>query len=254
MAIHDEFVFVVNTAADTLDVIDSATRQIVRLIAVGLQPVSVAVRPDGREAWVANHVSDSVSVIDIAAGSTTQFAVVATIQDFDPLTKSTRFDEPVGIAFAESATGGFKAYVALSSENRIAVIDAASRMVTSHLEIPAQDPRAMAVRNGRLYVAAFESNNQTQLSGGRGDAIDGDLVTFDAWEHSIFNNNVLSLGAVLDIIKHPEVPDRDLFVFDTTNDQLVETVSGVGTLLYGLAVDNSGRVFVTQTDAHVSRS
>lgn len=249
VAIHDEFVFVVNTAADTLDVIDSATRQIVRRIAVGLQPVSVAVRPDGREAWVANHVSDSVSVIDIAAGSTTQFAVVATIQDFDPLTKSTRFDEPVGIAFAESATGGFKAYVALSSENRIAVIDAASRMVTSHLEIPAQDPRAMAVRNGRLYVAAFESNNQTQLSGGRGDAIDGDLVTFDAWEHSIFNNNVLSLGAVLDIIKHPEVPDRDLFVFDTTNDQLVETVSGVGTLLYGLAVDNSGRVFVTQTDA-----
>lgn len=249
IALADGLVLVANTAADTVDVIDATTRQIVRRINVGLQPVSVAVRPDGREAWVANHISDSVSVIDLAADSPTRFTVVATIQDFDPLTKATRFDEPVGIAFAESAGVGFKAYVALSSENRIAVIDAASRTITSHLEIPAQDPRAIAVRDGRLYVAAFESNNQTQLSGGRGDAIDGDLVTFDAWEHSIRHNNVLSLGAVLDIIKHPEMPDRDLFVFDTASDELVETATGLGTLLYGLAVDDAGRVFITQTDA-----
>lgn len=249
IAVTGGVVLVANTAADTVDVIDATTRQIVRRINVGLQPVSVAVRPDGREAWVANHVSDSVSVIDLAAESPTRFAVVATIQDFDPLTKATRFDEPVGIAFAEKTDGSLKAYVALSSENRIAVIDVARREVSGHLEIPAQDPRAIAVRNGRLYVAAFESNNQTQLSGGRGDKIDGDLVTFDAWEHSIRNNNVLSLGAVLDIIKHPEMPDRDLFVFDTASDELVETVSGLGTLLYGLAVDEAGRVFITQTDA-----
>jgi YVTN family beta-propeller protein len=242
-------VFVANTPADTLDVIDATTRQIVKRISVGLQPVSVAVRPDGQEVWVSNHVSDSVSVIDVAPESPTRFVVVATIQDFDPLTKATRFDEPVGIAFAETDDTATKAYVALSSENQIAIIDVASRSVTGRLQIPAQDPRAIAVRNGRLYVAAFESHNQTQLSGGRGDKIDGDLVTFDAWHHSIFNNNVLSIGHAIDIVKHPDVPDRDLFVFDTADDSLVETVTGLGTLLYGLAVDDAGRVFLAQTDA-----
>ena len=74
-------------------------------------------------------------------------------------------------------------------------------------------------------------------------------MTFDAWEHSIQNNNVLSIGHVLDIVRHPEVPDRDLFVFDTTNDELVRTVSSLGTLLYGLTVGTDGRVFIAQTDA-----
>ena len=74
-------------------------------------------------------------------------------------------------------------------------------------------------------------------------------MTFDAWEHSIKNNNVLSLGHVVDIVKHPKVPDRDLFVFDTKTDQLIETVSTLGTLLYGLAVDSKGRAFIAQTDA-----
>ena len=62
-------------------------------------------------------------------------------------------------------------------------------------------------------------------------------------------NNVLSLGHVTDIVKHPDVPDRDLFVFDTKTDELVETVDTLGTLLYGLTVDSKGRVFITQTDA-----
>lgn len=97
-------------------------------------------------------------------------------------------------------------------------------------------------------MAPFESHNRTQLSGGRGEP-DGDLVTFDAWEHSIRHNNVLSLGSVVDIIKHPDVPDRDLFVFDIATDELVETIHGLGTLLYGLAVDHDGRVFLAQTDA-----
>ena len=101
----------------------------------------------------------------------TYLQIVATIQDFDPKTKSTRFDEPVGIAFA----GNKKAYVALSSENEVAVIDVPSRSISKRLKIPAQDPRAIVVRNERLYVVPFEPNNKTQLSGGRGEeGIKGD--------------------------------------------------------------------------------
>lgn len=245
IAVHGERVFVVNTPSDTVDVIDAETKAIVRRIDVGIDPVSIAVRPDGKEVWVANHVSDSVSVIDNDPDNPTYLHVIATIQDFDPETKATRFDEPVGIAFA----GSNKAYVALSSENEIAVIDVPSRKITKRLTITAQDPRAIAVRGDRLYVIPFESNNQTQLSGGRKQDIDGDLVTFDIWEHSIHHNNVLSLGHVTDIVKHPRVPDRDLYVFDTKSDKLVETVDTLGTLLYGLAVDSKGRVFIAQTDA-----
>ena len=210
---------------------------------MGIDPVSLAVRPDGKEVWVSNHVSDSVSVIDNDSASPTFLHVIATVQDFDAKTKATRFDEPVGIAFA----GNEKAYVALSSENQIAVIDVATKKVARRLTIPAQDPRAIKVHGDRLYVIPFESNNKTQLSGG--SKIDGDLVTFNAWEHSIRVNNVLSLGHVVDIVKHPEVPDKDLFVFDTKTDELVQTVDTLGTLLYGMAVDSMGRVFITQADA-----
>ena len=244
IAIHDGRVFVVNTPSDTVDVIDSANRKLVARISVGVDPVSIAVRPDGKEFWVSNHVSDSVSVVDNDPSSPTYLTVIATVQDFDAETKATRFDEPVGIAFASND----KAYVALSTENQIAVVNVVSRTIDKRLTITAQDPRAIAVRGNRLYVLPFESNNQTQLSGGTG-RIDGDLVTFNAFQHAIANNNVLSIGAVLDIIKHPKVPDRDLYVFDTTTDELVEVVDTVGTLLYGLTIDSKGQVFVAQTDA-----
>ncbi|MEO1619284.1 MAG: hypothetical protein AAFV88_25850, partial [Planctomycetota bacterium] len=244
IAISGNRVFVANTPADSVDVVDAETRQLTHRIPVGVDPVSIAVRPDGKEVWVSNHVSDSVNVIDIDLASPTYLHVVATIQEFDSK-RATTFDEPVGIAFASND----KAYVALSSGNQIAIVDVNSRQVTKRLTIPAQDPRAITVRNGKLFVIPFESNNKTQLSGGRREDIDGDLVTFDAWEHSIIHNNVLSLGHVVDIVKHPEVPDRDLFVFDTETDELIETIDSLGTLLYGLTVASDGTVFVAQTDA-----
>ncbi|REJ65128.1 MAG: hypothetical protein DWQ31_19145 [Planctomycetota bacterium] len=244
LAVLDDRVFVVNTPADTVDVIDGKSRRVVARVPVGIDPVSIAIRPDGKEAWVSNHVSDSVSVIDTDPASTTYLRVVATIQAFDLNTRATRFDEPVGIAFASNE----KAYVALSSENEIAVVDVPSRQITRRLSITAQDPRAIAVRGDRLYVIPFESNNQSQLSGGTGE-IDGQLVTFDAHEHSVANNNVLSIGHVTDIVKHPRVPDRDLYIIDTRTDRLIKTVDTLGTLLYGLTVDSQGRVYIAQTDA-----
>lgn len=240
-----DLVLVANTPAATVDVIDSKTNKLTNRIPVGIDPVGIAVRPDGMEAWVANHVSDSISVIDTRPESPTYLQVIATVQDYDRRTKATRFDEPVGIAFASNA----KAYVSLSSENQIAVIDVQRRRVIKHLPIKAQDPRSIAVQGNRLFVIPFESNNQTQLSGGSKDKIDGNLVTFDAWEHSVINNNVLSIGHVVDIVKHPRVPDRDLFVFDTQTDELVATVNTLGTLLYGLAVSSNGTAFIAQTDA-----
>lgn len=242
IAFHAGQVFVVNTPADTLDVIDAATARVTARIPTGIDPVSVRVRPDGREIWVSNHLSDSVSVIDNDPESPTYLSVVATIQDIDLEKKSTRFDEPVGIAFANNE----KAYVALSSTNRIAVIDVASRKATRYLRIPAQEPRAMEVRGGRLYVTPFESNNQTQLSGGKPGDLDGKLVTFDARKLAgAFD----SVGFTVDVVKQPKIPDRDLFIFDTRTDKLVSTVETLGTSLFGLTVDAAGNIYVANTDA-----
>ena len=242
IAVHANNVFAVNTPADTLDIIDTVSEQIVTRIPTGIDPVSVRVRPDGKEIWVSNHISDSVSVIDNDPTSATYHSVIATIQDIDLQKKSTRFNEPVGIAFASNA----KAYVALSSSNQIAVIDVASRKVTKHLKITSQEPRAITVRNGKLYVLPFESNNQTQLSGGKEEDIDGELVTFDARKLAgAFD----SAGFIVDVVKNAKIPDRDLYIFDTETDELLETVDSLGTNLFGLAVDDADNVFIANTDA-----
>ena len=209
---HNGYVFVVNTQSDTLDIINADQDQIVSRITTGIDPVSVVVRPDGKEIWVSNHISDSISVIDNDPKSSTYHSIIATIQEMDLEKKTTRFDEPVGIAFASNE----KAYVALSSNNEIAVINVKKRRVTKRIKITAQEPRAIRVKNDKLYVIPFESNNRTQLSGGVGKSHDGDLVTFDARKlASAFD----SVGFTVDVIKHPEVPDKDLFIFDTVSEK-----------------------------------
>lgn len=246
-------VYVANTTSNTIDVIDTLTRQVIATIPVGLEPVSLAFRPDGRELWVSNHVSDSVSIIDTDPGSLTLYRVVDTIQTMDASLRTT-FDEPVGIAFASNA----KAYVALSSRNLIAVIDVSSRKVTKTLKITAQDPRAITVADGKLFVIPFESHNKTSLSACPGYLIPGIGVNADEDpEHCTVNvldflsflNQPNLPGRTKNIIVDDELPDRDLFIFDTATDELIETVDGLGTLLYGIAADSKGNVFVTNTDA-----
>lgn len=238
-------VYAVNTQSGTLDIINSDSNEVVHRIGVGIDPVSVAVRPDGNEIWVANHISDTISVIDSDPDSIFYHQVIATIQDVNSETLQTNFDEPVGIAFASTQ----KAYVALGPSNRIAVIDIPSRTVRGHIEINAQDPRAITVRNGYLYVIAFESGNTSQLSGCYPQDIDGDTCTYDAIQETHTTNNVLSLNYDADIVKNPKVPDRDLFIFNVLTDQLVEVVEGTGSLLYGLTVDSEGNVYIAQADA-----
>ncbi len=244
-------VLVASTSSNQVDVLSTATNARIAQVPVGIEPVSVAFRPDGLEAWVANHVSDTVSVIDTDPASASFLRVIETVQDLDE-NGATRFDEPTGIAFASDA----KAFVALSSRGQIAVVDAASYAVTGSIFVSAQEPRAIAVRNGRLYVAAFESGNQSELSicatennanaqctlgVNTTNPLAGDLFAFAA-SPNLPNEDK-------NIVIDPQVPDRDLFVFDAASHAQLKVVSGVGTLLYGLAVDGSDRVYVTQTDA-----
>lgn len=237
--------YVASTTSNRVHVIDTASRSVVDAIPVGMEPVSVAVRPGADELWVTNHVSDSVSVIDIDPASASFRLVVETVQAMDSSSLVTRFDEPVGLAFTGD---GSKAYVALSSRNDVAVVDAGTYQVTDFLHITAQDPRALAVRNGKLFVAAFESSNKTELSA-CSTTSPGDQCTLSADDLVTFAQDPNLPGQTKNIVVDPDVPDRDVFVFDTSDDSLIDVVEGVGTLLYGLTVTGSGELFVTQTDA-----
>ena len=99
----------VNTADSRLEVFDVlATAPYLRhagSIGVGLDPVSVRARTS-TEVWVVNHISDSVSIVDLSTMS-----VRATI-----LTG----DEPCDVVFAGARQ---KAFVSVSQLNRIEVFN-----------------------------------------------------------------------------------------------------------------------------------
>ncbi len=143
----------VNTADNRLAVFDltGATPSLIAEIPVGLDPVSVRARSDV-EAWVVNHVSDSISIVDLIAGS-----VVATIQTAD---------EPADVVFAGIPE---RAYVSCSQVNEVHVYDPANTSAPVQvIDILGEDPRALAVSADRteVYVAVFESGNGSTVLGG----------------------------------------------------------------------------------------
>jgi len=117
-------------------------------IPVGLDPVSVRARSDG-QAWVANHLSDSVSVVDLVGRQ-----VIATLATDD---------EPCDVVFAGIPQ---RAYVSCSQANTVLVFDPSDLTAPpARIEIDGEDPRALAVSpsGDKVYAAIFESGNRTTL-------------------------------------------------------------------------------------------
>jgi YVTN family beta-propeller protein len=144
---------VVNTPDSRLEVFDLTGPALVRLpdVPVGLDPVSVRARTNS-EAWVVNHVSDSVSIVDLPTGR-----VRATL-----LTD----DEPCDVVFAGSPQ---RAFVSCSQANTVLVFDPADLSASpTRIVIDAEEPRAMAVSpsGDSVYVAIFESGNGSTILGG----------------------------------------------------------------------------------------
>ncbi len=268
--------YVANTTSGSLSLVDvsnPAAPVELSKIKTGLDPVGVAVRPkvnpgDANEdelVLVSNHISDSVSVV-----SRSRNAVIQTVQELDANGVTTT-DEPVGVAFASP----FRAFVALDNPNQILVLDldAAGNVAINptRIQITAQAPRAITVSNGRLYVAAFESNNATEFPScapNDNRTLNTNPLVADqgcSFKLRLVNSFNLSTGAftpgpIFNFVTSPNIggrvihdtgnPDRDLFVFDAATLAPIATVNTVGTLLYGVAVGNGGnRVYVTNTDA-----
>src|SRR5262245_19527662 len=116
-------------------------------IPVGIDPVSVRFRT-GTELWVANYISDSISVIDLATAH-----VVSTI---------TTANEPSDIVFAGTPQ---RAFVSCSQPNLVQVYEPASLDLITNLVIDGNRPRAMAASpdGSKVYVAIFESGNASTI-------------------------------------------------------------------------------------------
>jgi len=167
----------VNTPDNTLEVftIDGGSLTHSDSIPVGMEPVAVAARSN-TEIWVVNHLSDSVSVVDLAA---TPAKVVQTLLVGD---------EPRDIVFA--GTGGTdRAFITTAHRGQHLIEEGGSAQLTTPgvgradvwvfnannlgtglggtpddiLTFFADTPRALAVTpdRGTVYVAAFYSGNQT---------------------------------------------------------------------------------------------
>ncbi len=122
-------------------------------IPVGLDPVSVRARSNS-QAWVVNHLSDSISLVDLASGQ-----VESTLATDD---------EPCDVVFAGSP---LRAFVSCSQANTVLVFDPSNRSSPPlRITLDGEDPRALALSptGDKIYAAIFESGNRTTIlpSGG----------------------------------------------------------------------------------------
>lgn len=120
-------------------------------IPVGLDPVTVRART-ATEAWVVNHISDSISIVDL-----TTMRVVNTIDTAD---------EPYDVVFAGTPQ---RAFVSCSQVNTIQVFDPTNLVAPpTSIVLDGEDPRGLAVSpdGSTVYVAIFESGNYSTILGG----------------------------------------------------------------------------------------
>src|SRR6185369_14954188 len=118
-------------------------------VVVGLDPVSVRFRTTN-EVWVVNHISSSVSVVDLG-----ELRVVATIQTLPG---------SADVVFAGTPT---RAFVSCSKVNTVQILDPVTRSVISNVVLNAERPKALATSpDGRkVYAAVFESGNGSTILG-----------------------------------------------------------------------------------------
>ena len=144
---------------------DSLTeRASLRLSTAGTSTTSfaagIALSSDGRTLWVADHLSNSVSVLDVASGAETRIPLTdrtCAFNDFgsDPSNgQNCEFAHTVALS-----RNGRTAYVSNWGKNYVSVVDTATKRITDRLTV-GMHPSALAVNPKRdeLYVANTESD------------------------------------------------------------------------------------------------
>ena len=254
-------------------------------VRVGLEPVAVAAR-NNDQVWVVNHLSDSVSIVDVRKPQRSR--VVRTLQVGD---------EPRDIVFA--GPGRTRAFITTAHRGQnhpndpplttpgvgradVWVFNAASLggpggAPLTILSLFTDTPRALAVSpdGTRVYAAGLLTGNQTtvltglHVTNGGVDAPDGLGLPAPNTNHEGAPQPELGLilkfdgahwrdpvGREWDDFVKFDLPDKDVFAIDAMANPPAPVpgpagaFSGVGTVLYNMAVNPvSGKVYVSNTEA-----
>jgi YVTN family beta-propeller protein len=169
-----KLLWVVNPGGDNVTVINTGNSKVIARIKVGDEPEGVAVDPNNRYAYVANTADGTVTVIRISNDNPNRFKA-AVAKNIGNNGKFLTGAEPWNIV---TSTDGRRVYVANSSQDTIAVIDATrkskrgkptSPRLIGYVELrgskcsPDEDrhfqPRGLAVSSNskRLFVTSFFS-------------------------------------------------------------------------------------------------
>lgn len=161
--------YAINEPNNTIEVIDTtgARLKIANHIPVGLGPVTIKRQPDSELLWVANYISDNISIVDPALGVTIDVIEVG--------------DRPVNILFDAAGAHAYvvcegsalvpdPAAASLSSiiqEGALVAIDTTTRAVVQSLWLDCHTPRAAAYdpASQSIFVAAAHSGNNTTVVG-----------------------------------------------------------------------------------------
>jgi DNA-binding beta-propeller fold protein YncE len=280
--------FVVNTPDNTLEIFDVGAGGLAfaTAVPVGMEPVAVAARTND-EVWVVNHLSDSVSIVDLSGAV--------------PIVERTLLvgDEPRDIVFA--GTGGNRAFITSAHRGQhrthssissvfgggnpadprfttegidradVWVFDAPSLGTTiggtpaAVLTFFSDTPRALATDGTTVYVAAFLSGNETTVIneaqipdgfGGSGVPGPSDNANSDPAPEvgvivkKIGGNWLDADGVNRNSLVPFDLPDNDVFAVNANTLAKGTVFSSVGTILFNMAVNpTSGKVYVTNTES-----
>jgi YVTN family beta-propeller protein len=136
----DGRLLVANAGDDTVTVYDQPANTLAATVPVGKTPRGLAVSPDGRKAWVANHGDGTLSVIDLRS-----LKVIKTI-------RQGQLEKPRSLALTPD---GRRLLVTSEGSRRILQIDALKDVVERSTTTAQPDPRAVALARGgsRAWVA-----------------------------------------------------------------------------------------------------
>jgi DNA-binding beta-propeller fold protein YncE len=283
--------FAVNTPDNRLAIYDvgSGGLTLAAEVPVGLEPVAVATRTNqaGRvEAWVVNHLSDSISIVEVDPTDVTRSHVTRTLLVGD---------EPRDIVFAGS--GFSRAFITTARRGQNVPGSVPPNLTTegtpralvwsydanslgaalggtplSIIECFSDTPRALAVSpdGTRVYAAAFQSGNRTTAvvegvvsnnsnPNGMPPAPPGSTPNppptslilkwnpgNSRWEDVIARNWTANIPFTL--------PDQDVFIINATANPPAllasnNNVVGVGTVLFNMAVRGNGKIYVSNLDS-----
>jgi ELWxxDGT repeat protein/YVTN family beta-propeller protein len=135
----EPFAYVANLGADSIDVIDLETHEVVATLPAGDDPNGIATSADGQRVYVTNFFSNDVTVVDTATQRVVDTIAVG--------------DGPVGIAVSPD---GQRAYVANRARASVSVIDIAAGQVEESVAVD-RGPNSVALTPDGATAAVTSS-------------------------------------------------------------------------------------------------